>query len=193
MPPIRAPASSGSPADSSFLDEAAPKLAAAHGDPKSVSAFANMPIVLVAYSGGYGPALAVLKHGGADARLHGIVLLDALYDGVDTFADWIVKNRSAVFISSYTTHIQGNNAELKHLLHQRKVEYGSKLRPERLQGTVTFLPQGNISHRRFVNHAWTDHPLADVLRRMPDVISKTGAPAPGASDTGAAKKRIGFR
>jgi hypothetical protein len=157
-----------------FLDEASQKLAAMYGG--GTQSFANMPIVLVSYSGGFGPTLAVLGHGGANARLRGIVMLDSLYAGFDTFADWIAKNRNAFFVSSFTTHTEGHNTELKHLLNERSVSYGSELRPDHLQGSVTFLPEGDISHRDFVNRAWTDYPVADILRRMGDVIPKTGSP-----------------
>src|SRR6185437_15831438 len=40
-----------------FLDEPAVKLARRYGDPRKAFVFANMPIVIVAYSGGYGPTL----------------------------------------------------------------------------------------------------------------------------------------
>ena len=36
-----------------FLDEAAVKLARMYGDPRTVFTFATMPIVIVAYSGGF--------------------------------------------------------------------------------------------------------------------------------------------
>jgi hypothetical protein len=158
-----------------FLDEAAQKLAAMYGDPRGAQTFANMPIVLVAYSGGFGPTLAILDRGGANARIRGMVLLDALYAGFDTFADWIAKNRSIFFVSSYTTHTEGHNAELKHLLNERSVAFSSELKPDHLQGSVAFLPTGDISHRDFVNHAWADYPVADILERMTDVIPKTAA------------------
>ena len=47
-----------------FLDEAAVKLAYMYGDSRSAAAFSRMPIVIVAYSGGFGPTLSVLDHGG---------------------------------------------------------------------------------------------------------------------------------
>ena len=47
-----------------FLDEAAVKLAYMYGDPRSAAAFSRMPIVIVAYSGGFGPTLSVLDRGG---------------------------------------------------------------------------------------------------------------------------------
>ena len=157
-----------------FLDEAAQKLAKMYGDPRGVAAFANMPIVIVAYSGGFGPTLAVLDRGGANARIRGLVLLDALYAGFDSFADWIAKNRSAFFVSAYTTHTEGHNAELKHLLSERSVAYGADLKPYHLQGSVAFLPTGDISHRDFVNRAWTEYPVADILTRMNDVVAQIG-------------------
>jgi hypothetical protein len=170
-----------------FLDEAAQKLATMYGDPRSAQTFANMPIVLVAYSGGFGPTLAILDRGGANARIRGMVLLDALYAGFDTFADWIAKNRSTFFVSSYTTHTEGHNAELKHLLSERSVAFSSELKPDHLQGSVTFLPTGDISHRDFVNHAWADYPVADILERMTDVIPKT-APANVTASASPAKR-----
>ncbi len=158
-----------------FLDETAKKLATLYGDQRSAAAFANMPIVLVAYSGGFGPTLSVLSRGGAEARIRGLVLLDALYAGIDQFADWIADHRSTFFVSSYTPHTAHHNADLEHELNERAVPYGSELRRNHLQGMVTFLPAGDVSHRDFVTHAWTDNPVQDILLRMNDVVPKTDA------------------
>jgi hypothetical protein len=152
-----------------FLDEAAGKLAKLYGDPRSAKAFATMPIVIVAYSGGFGPTLSVLDRGGVRSRVRGVVLLDALYAGIDKFGNWIANNRSAFFVSSYTPHTAHHNADLKHLLDERSVPYGSELRRDHLQGMVTFLPAGPVSHRDFVTHAWADNPVKDILARMDDV------------------------
>jgi hypothetical protein len=152
-----------------FLDEAAIKLAQIYGDPRSSMAFANMPIVIVAYSGGFGPTLSVLDRGGVRSRVRGLVLLDALYGGFDKFADWIAQNRSAFFVSSYTPHTAGHNSYLEQLLRERSVPYSSELRRGHLEGMVSFLPAGPISHRDFVNHAWVDYPIKDILVRMDGV------------------------
>ena len=152
-----------------FLDEAAVKLANLYGDQRSTAAFANMPIVIVAYSGGFGPTLSVLDRGGVRSRVRGLVLLDALYGGIDRFADWIANNRSTFFVSSYTPHTAGHNAHLEHLLRQRDVPYDSELRRSHLRGMVAFLPAGPIAHRDFVNRAWAEAPIKDVLLRMEDV------------------------
>lgn len=150
-----------------FLDEAAQKLSVMYGDPRSTAAFARMPIVLVSYSGGFGPTLSVLARGGANARIHGIVMLDSLYAGMDQFADWIANNRSGFFISSYTPYTAHHNAELEHMLAERSVPYGSTL-PDNLEGSVTFLP-ADVPHRDFVTHAWTDDPIEAVLDRIDDL------------------------
>jgi hypothetical protein len=161
-----------------FLDEAAVKLARLYGDPRRAAAFAKMPIVIVAYSGGFGPTLSVLDRGGVGSRVRGIVLLDALYAGIDKFANWIAENRSAFFVSSYTPHTARHNSDLEELLSERSVPYSSELRNSHLQGMVTFLPAGDISHRNFVNHAWADYPIADILTRMDNSKFETAGATP---------------
>jgi hypothetical protein len=151
-----------------FLNEAAQKLSVMYGDPHSTFTFANMPIVLVSYSGGYGPALSVLARGGANARIKGIVMLDSLYAGVDQFADWIADHRSTFFISSYTAGTARHNAELERALAERSVPYDSALRTNHLQGMVSFLSVDS-RHRDYVTHAWADYPITDVLTRMDDL------------------------
>jgi len=158
-----------------FLDEAAGKLARLYGDPRSAAAFARMPIVIVAYSGGFGPTLAVLDRGGVRSRVRGIVLLDALYGGIDKFADWIADNRSTFFVSSYTPYTAHHNADLEQLLRERSVPYSTELRRSRLQGLVAFLPAGDVPHRDFVTHAWADNPIEDILARMNDLNPKIEA------------------
>jgi hypothetical protein len=155
-----------------FLDEAAIKLARLYGDQNRTAAFAKMPIVIVAYSGGFGPTLSVLERGGVRQRIRGVVLLDALYAGIDKFADWIAGNRSSFFVSAFTPHTAQHNSDLARMLSERSVSYGSELRSSHLQGMVTFLPAGDVSHRDFVNRAWAEYPIKDILARMDNVDSK---------------------
>ena len=56
-----------------FLDEADSKLAALYPDAPR-GAFRRMPVILVAYSGGYLPVAFSLAHGGAAERIRGVVL-----------------------------------------------------------------------------------------------------------------------
>ena len=169
---------------SRFLDEAARELARLDGDPQSSAVFANMPIVIVAYGGGYGPTLSVLEHGAVQSRIRGIVLLDALYGGMGKFASWIASNRSGFFVSSFTPHNRGRNTELEDMLSERSVAYESELRKE-LSGSVTFLPAGDVPDRDFVSHAWVDSPLKDILVRLDALAPKidTAAPALATAST----------
>ena len=85
-----------------FLSEAGGKL----GDfyPQARGAFRRMPVVIVAYSGGYLPAAYSLTVGGEAGRVRGVVLLDALYGEKDKFVRWIEgPGRNAFFVSAYST------------------------------------------------------------------------------------------
>ena len=60
-----------------------------------------MPIVIVAYSGGYVAAASAVERGGLKKRVRGVVLLDSLYGDLDKFAHWIEDDPSAFFVSVY--------------------------------------------------------------------------------------------
>ena len=111
-PPIQAPASSGSRASSSAsCDKSANHLAKLYGDPSAAKTFANMPVILVGYSGGFLPTAWSLEVGGLGNRVRGVVLLDAVYGELDKFASWIASNRSGVFVSSYTRYTQRHDRD----------------------------------------------------------------------------------
>ena len=95
-----------------FIDESASHLARLYGDPKSAQAFANMPIVIVGYSGGFLPTAWSLEVGGIPNRVRGVFLLDAVYGELDKFASWIEKNRTGFFVSSYTRYTKRRDQEL---------------------------------------------------------------------------------
>jgi hypothetical protein len=128
-----------------------------------------MPIIIVAYSGGYLSAATSLERGGLKGRVRGVVLLDALYGELGGFADWISRNRSGFFVSSWTRSTQGRNAELERMLSDRDVTFARALRTANLNGSVVFLPgEDGIRHRDFVNHAWANKPIKDILVRLPE-------------------------
>ena len=150
-----------------FLGEAAQHLAKLHGDPRSVRSFASMPVVIVAYSGGYLATAWSVHHGGLTNRLRGVVLFDALYGELDTFADWIQRQKSAFFISTYSHSTQWRNGELQRLLTEREIGYTTALEPRLLPGSIAFLPaSSDAAHRDFLTHAWVDDPLKDLLVRL---------------------------
>ena len=150
-----------------FLEEASAELTRLHGDPRSKATFDTMPVVIVAYSGGYMTAASCIKHGGADERVRGVVLLDALYGDIDTFAGWISSRQKAFFLSAFANSTRSYNAELTEILKARDVAYKTKLQGPLRVGSVTFISTDpETEHRDFVTHAWTHHPVKDLLQRL---------------------------
>jgi hypothetical protein len=120
--------------------------------------------VLVAYSGGYNPAAYVLDVGGANERLRGVVLLDALYGETDKFENWIDHRGTAFFLSAYSDSSRAENTALRNSLTAQSSEINPKA-PWRLsENSVQFLYAGpGIDHRDFMTLAWTRNPLVRVL------------------------------
>jgi hypothetical protein len=149
-----------------FMAEAAIKLALAYGDPVSAEAFAKMPVVIVAYSGGFETAAWSLQVGGLGKRVSGVVLLDALYGHMDKFSTWIAKNRHAFFVSAYTLHNKRRDDDLAQMIRAKGIPVNYQLDGPIKPGTVAFLSTASASHRDYVTQAWTQHPVADVLLRL---------------------------
>lgn len=150
-----------------FMAESADHLARLSGDPNSARAFANMPIVIVGYSGGFLPTAWSLEVGGISDRVRGVVLLDAIYGELDKFASWIESHRSGFFVSSYTRYTARRDRELMSMLRQKGISVAEDMEGPLRPGSVVFVETGDgISHRDYVTRAWTRDPLKDVLVKM---------------------------
>ena len=150
-----------------FMEESANHLARITGDPNSARAFANMPIVIVGYSGGFLPTAWSLEVGGISDRVRGVVLLDAVYGEMDKFASWIESHRSGFFVSSYTHYTARRDRELMSMLRQKGINVSEDMDAPLRPGSVVFVETGDgITHRDYVNRAWTQYPLKDVLVKM---------------------------
>lgn len=150
-----------------FMTESAEHLARVTGDPNSASAFANMPIVIVGYSGGFLPTAWSLEVGGISDRVRGVVLLDAVYGEMDKFASWIESHRSSFFVSAYTHYTARRDRELMGMLRQKGISVSEDMDEPLRPGSVVFVETGEgITHRDYVNRAWTQYPLKDVLVKM---------------------------
>ena len=150
-----------------FMEESANHLAQLTGDPNSARAFANMPIVIVGYSGGFLPTAWSLEVGGISDRVRGVVLLDAVYGEMDKFASWIESHRSGFFVSSYTHYTARRDRELMSMLRQKGIGVSEDMDGPLRPGSVVFVETGEgITHRDYVNRAWTQYPLKDVLVKM---------------------------
>jgi hypothetical protein len=150
-----------------FMAEAADQLARVYGDARAADAFAKMPVVVVAYSGGFVAAAHSLHVGGLGNRVVGVVLLDAIYGQMDKFSSWIANNRSAFFVSAYTEHNKRRDDELARMLRDKSIPVSYELKGPLKPGTVALLATGEgVRHRDYVTLAWTEHPVRDVLDRM---------------------------
>ncbi len=169
-----------------FLDEAIEKLTRLHGDAQARAAFERAPVVIAGYSGGYNPAAFALAVGGANQRVHGVMLFDGLFAEIDKFADWLAKRPPAFFFTAYGKTARTEHAELQRLLTDRGVGFVTALPTRLTPGSVTFLSVGDdVRHNDFMTRAWAADPLKAALARIPD-FARTG-PAPGGTSTG--KKR----
>ena len=137
-----------------FLDEADAKLAALYPQ-ASRAAFRRMPVILVAYSGGYLPAAYSLAYGGAGDRIRGVVLLDALYGEPDKFARWIEsETRPRVLRQRLFRLVEGRNVAMQARLERDGVH------------TVTGLPATLRPRRRRLRRCRRRQPRRFRQRRL---------------------------
>jgi hypothetical protein len=150
-----------------FMDESVGNLARLYGDPNAAKAFANMPIVIVGYSGGFLPTAWSLEVGGISDRVRGVILLDAVYGELDKFASWIENHRSGFFVSSYTHYTSGHNHDLMHMLRAKGIAVSEDMDGPLRPGSVKFVETSSgITHRDYVTQAWTRNPIEEVLVKM---------------------------
>jgi hypothetical protein len=150
-----------------FINESADHLAKLYGDPDAAKTFANMPIVIVGYSGGFVPTAWSLDVGGVGNRIRGVVLLDAVYGELDKFASWVANNRSGFFVSAYTHYTQRHDQELMQMIRDKGIAVSDDMDGPLRPGSVVFVktPDG-VTHRDYVTHSWTDKPIREVLSKM---------------------------
>ena len=151
-----------------FLDEAALHLTTLCGDSGARHLFHTCPVILAAYSGGYMPASAILQARGAGDRVKGVLLFDALYGEIDTFADWIARQRSQTyFFSAYSLSTKAQNLDLENRLADKGISMHQQLPQRFAPGDVAFLAAGeSIVHNDFMSQAWTRDPLTSVASRL---------------------------
>ncbi len=165
-----------------FVAESTDHLARLYGDPGAAKAFANMPVVIVGYSGGFLPAAWSLDVGGLGNRVRGVFLLDAVYGELDKFASWIESNRSGFFVSSYTRYTKRHDRELIQMLKDKGIAISEDMDGPLRPGSVVFVetPEG-VTHRDYVTHAWTENPVKEVLVKMAATPALTRMAASAAS------------
>jgi hypothetical protein len=165
-----------------FVAESTDHLARLYGDPGAAKAFANMPVVIVGYSGGFLPAAWSLDVGGLGSRVRGVFLLDAVYGELDKFASWIESNRSGFFVSSYTRYTKRHDRELMQMLKDKGIAISEDMDGPLRPGSVVFVetPEG-VTHRDYVTRAWAENPVKQVLVKMAATPALTRMAASAAS------------
>ena len=147
-----------------FLSEAEGKL----GDfyPSARGAFRRMPVVIVAYSGGYLPAVYSLAVGGAEGRIRGLVLLDALYGERDKFVSWLEgPGRNAFFVSAYSTSSREGNMAVEAELQQAGLKTEDAL-------PASLSPARSPSSTPARSTTTTSSPPPGAARRLRDIFSR---------------------
>ena len=161
-----------------FVAESTDHLARLYGDPGAAKAFANMPVVIIGYSGGFLPAAWSLEVGGLGNRVRGVFLLDAVYGELDKFASWIENNRSGFFVSAYTRYTKRHDRELMQILKDKGIAISEDMDGPLRPGSAVFVetPEG-VTHRDYVTHAWTENPVKEVLLKMAPALTRMAASA----------------
>jgi len=164
-----------------YLRESDAKLAELAGNGMRAEDFARMPVILVAYSGGYLPAAWSLEVGEANRRIAGVVLLDAVYGETGKFFGWIEDHQdNAFFFSAFGASSAAGNGELQDQLMRQGIDFALDLPPCLEAGDIVFLDTGpNTVHNDFVSQAWTGAPLQhlfDRLRGFPRDTAKACTP-----------------
>jgi hypothetical protein len=151
-----------------YLREADHKLAALAGEGMDAEDFAAMPVILVAYSGGYLPAAWSLEVGEANRRIAGVILLDALYGDTEKFAGWIEDHQERAFLfSAFSASSAPSNGELQDQLMRDGLDFALDLTPCLEAGDIVFLDTGpNAVHNDFVTQAWIGDPLKTLFNRI---------------------------
>jgi len=152
-----------------FLNEASEQLALLHGGLGVTRLFDRIPVMIVAYSGGYLATAWAVHHGGANDRMRGVVLLDALYGELDKFERFIEANRKAFFVSAYLGSTRARNLELLRVLNEKNVSVSTALGGQLRPGYVAIVPGGSgDNHTDFANRAWGTDPITELLDRLPE-------------------------
>lgn len=151
-----------------FVKEAGARLAALDNHPAAAARFANLPVIIVAYSGGYVPAAYSVRQGGLGKKLKGLVLMDGLYGEMDDFIHFIKNAKSSFFISSYTSSTKRQNMALAQTLKAQHVPFDTEIRKNlwRRGGVALIETESTVRHRDFVTEAWTGNPIADILDKL---------------------------
>jgi hypothetical protein len=82
-------------------------------------------VLIAGHSGAYKGLACCADHGGLDAELAGVCLLDSSYGNLDMFVNWVEKHPQGRFFSIFTDHLSAQNVYL--FTHMQKTDEHSTL------------------------------------------------------------------
>src|SRR6476660_1219413 len=77
-------------------------------------------VLIAGHSGAYRGLACCADHGGLDAELSGVCLLDSSYGNLDMFVNWVQKHPKGRFFSIFTDHLSAQNVFL--FTHLQKID-----------------------------------------------------------------------
>lgn len=152
-----------------YLHAAAERLATLSGGRFEASQIDRLPVVVVAYSGGYLPTAFALKDEltGRRRRIAGVLLLDALFGEELKFRRWIIATHASTF---FVSAFSRSSADLNALLLQQVQADGIAIRrtiPTTIgPGDVIFQSVPEAVHNDVVTQAYIRDPLRDLLTKI---------------------------
>jgi hypothetical protein len=94
--------------------------------------------------------------------------MDSLYGQEDVFAKWLKQHhKNTFFFSTYSEPARAPNEHLQYLLQKKNLTTDINI-PELLsKDTISFFKlDENIKHEDLITNAWTEEPVADLLRKI---------------------------
>ena len=148
----------------SFVDEAQGVLRTMVGGEEK--AWRRAPIVIVAYSGGYRTAAQIISKGGLDARIEGLVMLDAFFADAGLYAAWLARHHQRAFLYAlYTRSSVEETSVLKTRLIERNLAYATQDDGGPLAG-IRLIEVEN-PHGEIAQKGPPAEPVGALLRRLP--------------------------
>ncbi len=150
-----------------FIKETAAQASAWQDNKRLDYQLKHAPIIIVAYSGGYLAAANILERGGVSSRIKGVILLDSLYGQETVFAKWLRNNhRKSFFFSAYSEPARASNEMLQNMLRDKHINFEMGMPDQLLKNNISFFQlDETVEHKDLLTHAWSDEPLADLLRK----------------------------
>ena len=153
---------------SRFITEASLRISHWQNSYQLKSQLEKAPIIIVSYSGGYLATAHILSKGSVSTRIKGVILMDSLYGQEDVFAKWLKQHhKNTFFFSTYSEPARATNEQLQYLLREKNLPTDTNI-PEFLRkNTISFFKlDENIKHEDLLTNAWTEEPVADLLRKI---------------------------